>query len=116
MCFCVRIGLFVVIWLIRGSFVFFIDFFLRGIFNFIFWDVLGRILMIFLWVRVFKCFLVVFVEWNFNWCVIFVWVGGMLVFCMVVFISLRIFVCLVVSGCIKDLFVYIVFVSIYIYI
>lgn len=78
------------------------------------WDVLGKILIMFLCVNVFKCFFVVLVEWKLSWWVIFVWVGGIFVFNMVVLISFKILVCWVVSGCIKDLFVYIVFVSIYI--
>lgn len=107
MCFCVRMGLFVVIWLINGRFFFLVLLF-NGIFNLILWDVFGRILIIFFLVSVFKCFFVVFVEWNFSLWVILVCVGGMLVFVMVDLMRLSIFCCWGVNGCINSLFFYIV--------
>lgn len=84
MCFCVRIGLLVVMWLMSGS-----DSCISVVCGSVNWcgvllmlsswmlcDVLVVSLIMFLCVSVCRCFLVVFGELKFSLVVILVWVGG----------------------------------------
>lgn len=90
-------GLFVVICLIKGKFNCLGLFFLI---NWILWFVLGFILIMFFFVSVFKCFLVVLVFLKFNVWVILVCVGGMFVFLIKILISFKICDWCFVNGCI----------------
>lgn len=95
MCFCVKIGVLVVMWLISGS----VSWVSVGRGRLIWWvwlivlrvldlswmlcEVLLMSFSMFLWVRVCRCFLVVLVDLKFSLVVILVWVGGVLVFLIV---------------------------------